>query len=206
MKIGGKKIDARPSSDFIIFPRDGMEHGIGFRATALLDRSEFDRLCPAPKPGKMRVRGQSALVENFDDPKYRQRLETYNKQFMDYMFIASLSGIAEVEGDPDPEIEWEKVKRHDRNTWHLYDEELKDIGLSDMERKRLFNMVMGVNALNDNRLDEARKSFLQRASEQPDESSSPTDEQTDTPSGEPANGQESDSQDAQPVGTNSTQA
>jgi hypothetical protein len=202
MRIGGKKLDSGPSTELIVFPRDG-DNDLVFRATAMLDRTDFDRLCPTPKPGKMRIRG-GQLIDNPDDPKFKLAMDQHNRAFMDYMFITSLSSPSPIEGEPDLPVEWEKVRTEDRSTWHKWEDELKDAGLSDMERKRIFNVVMNVNSLNDAKLDEARASFLQRQREASEKSSSPMDEQTDTQSGEHANEQESDSQTVQPVGTIST--
>jgi hypothetical protein len=203
MKIGGKKIESRPSSEIIVFSReDGND--LAFRASALLDRADFDRFCPAPKPGKMRIRGNPNLVENFDDPKYKQAVDNYNKMFMDYLFVSSLSAVNPIEGEPDLPIEWEKVKIQERHTWRFWDEELQGIGLGDLERKRLFNLVMSVNSLNEAKMDEARKSFLQRQREASDPSSSQMEEPTDMQYGDLANEPESDSQESQNAGMTST--
>lgn len=203
MKIGGKKVQHLPNSEIIVFPREDGED-LAFRATALLDRTDFDKYCPSPKPGKMRVRGNPGLVENFDDPKFKQAIDVYNKMFMDYMFVSSLSAVNPVEGEPDLPIEWEKIKLNEKFTWRFWEDELKDAGLGDMERKRLYNTVMSVNSLNEAKMDEARRSFLQRQREGSDPSSSQMDEPTDMQSGEPANEQESVFQESQSPGTIST--
>ena len=201
MKIGGKKIDHGPATEMLVFPRG--EGQIALRATALLDKSEFDRLCPQPKVPKMRARG-GKMVENPEDPRYAKMLSTYNEKFLDYLLVAGLSAPAEKEGEPDQPIEWEQVILADSSTWHLWNEELKESGFCDMERKRIYNAVCGVNSLTENRLEEARASFLQRQRQEQDESSSLTDEQTDTPSGEPASDLESDLQESQEAGMIST--
>jgi hypothetical protein len=48
----------------------------------------------------------------------------------------------------------------DPNTWINFDKELKDSGLSEIERIRIVNAVMTANCLNESKLDEARESFL----------------------------------------------
>jgi len=200
MKIGGKKVLHGPATEIIVFAREDVESSLAFRATAMLDKSEFDKFCPMPKPPKMRVKGGN-LVENPDDPKFKVALDQYNKNFMDYMFVSSLTALPLKEGEPDLPIEWEKVKIPDKHTWHFWEDELKEAGLSDMERKRLFNTVMGVNSLNEAKMDEARASFLQRQREEPEVLSFPTDERNDTPSGEHVNGSASDLPESQNAGT-----
>jgi hypothetical protein len=144
------------------------------------------------------------LVENPDDPRFKVAIDQYNKDFMDYMFVSSLTAPPPKEGDPDLPVEWEKVKIMERQTWHFWEDELKEAGLSDMERKRLYNVVMSVNSLNEARMDEARASFLQRQREEPEPLSSQVEELNGTPSGEPVNGSVSDHQESQPLGTTST--
>lgn len=187
MKIGGKKIEHPPASEIMVFPREGED--IALKAVALLDRKDFEKLCPLPKVPQMRIKGNK-LVDNYDDPRYAKALTRYNKNFMEYLIIAGLCAPAAKEGDPDIPIEWEKVQIGNRDTWYLWETELMESGFSDMERKRIHNMVASVNSLTESRLDEARNSFLQRQQEDNDELSSLTDEQSDTPSGEPASDSE----------------
>jgi len=202
MKIAGKKIEHGPNSEIIVFGRENGQD-LAFRCTAMLDKTEFDKYCPLPKPPK-KIVPKLGKVDDLESPKFAQALERYNKNFMDYLLISSITAVAEKDGDPDLPIEWEKVVRANKDTWHLWEEEFKEAGLGDMERKRLFNAVMSVNSLNEARVEEARKSFLQRQQEEPLESSSQMDEQIDMPSGEHVNGQELNSPDAQPVGMTST--
>jgi hypothetical protein len=56
MKIGGKKIQHGPATEIIVFPRENGED-LAFRATAMLDKTEFDKICTSHKPPKMRVKG-----------------------------------------------------------------------------------------------------------------------------------------------------
>lgn len=201
MKIGGKKVDYQPASDFIVFPRkDG---DIAIRANAVMDRAEFDRLCPLPSPPKKRVKG-GALVDNYEDPRYEGMLKDHGRKYTDWMILESLCSV-DRDTQEDVPIEWEKVVRQKPETWHLWDDELKDAGFSDLERKRINNLVLQVNSLSDARLDEARNSFLQPREAESEASSSPSSEPSGTQSGEPASDSESDLQESQPVGTTSIQ-
>lgn len=197
MRIGGKKIDSAPASDFIVFPRKN--GNIAIRANAVMDREEFDTLVPAPKPPKKRIKG-NLLVDDPDSPKYIIALNQHGGKFMDWLVITSLCGIDSKTKDDAP-IEWEEVHRQDPSTWNKWDSELKNNGFSDMERKRIYNLVMQVNSLNDSRLDEARNSFLLPPAEEAEDSSSPSSDQSDTQSGEPVNGSEFDLLASQKPGT-----
>ena len=201
MKIGGKRIDSKPASDFIVFPREGDD--IAIRANAVMDRADFDRLAPIPKPPKKRVKGGN-LVDDTDSPKYQLALNQHSTKFINWLTLTSLCGVNR-ETQEDMPIEWEKVDLSNPSTWHMWEDELKENGFSDMERKRIANLVLKVNSLTEDRLDEARQSFLQPKEAEAEPSSSLTIEQADTPSGEHANGLVSALQESQEAGTTSTQ-
>jgi hypothetical protein len=197
MKIKGQKFDSKPSSDFIVFPR---ENGpVAVKASAILDRDDFDRVCPVPKPPKKRIKG-GLMVDDPENPKYLVAMNQHSEKFLNWLIITSLC-FMDPKTKEDIPIEWEKVDKTDPFSWRKWDDEFKESGFGDMERKRIYSMVMQVNSLSDARLDEARNSFLQSREAVPDESSFPITEQSDTQSGEPANGSESNHQESQIAGT-----
>jgi len=200
MKIGGKKIDCTPASEMIVFPRESGD--IALRANAVLDRDEFDKLCPTPKMPQKRVKG-GRMVDDPDSPRFLKLLNQHSTKFVDWLIITSLCGVNKETKEDDP-IEWELVDRSDSSTWSKWDDEFRASGFSDMERKRIHSLVITVNSLSERRLDEARESFLLPVAEEQDDSSSPTIEQTDTPSGEPVNGSASDHPVSRKAGTTST--
>jgi hypothetical protein len=197
VKIKGQKIDSKPTSDFIVFPRDSGP--IAVKANAILDRDEFDKVCPMPKPPKKRIKG-GQMVDDPEHPRYIAALNQHSEKFLHWLIITSLC-FMDPETKEDIPIEWEKVSRTDSFSWRYWDDEFKESGFGDMERKRIFSMVISVNSLSEARLDEARNSFLQHREVEPDESSSLATEQSGTPSGEPANDSESNHQESQTVGT-----
>ncbi len=199
MKIGGKQIDSAPTSDFIVFPRKSGD--IAIRANAVMDRTDFDKLCPTPKPPKKMVKG-GVRVDDDEAPSYKVALNQHGSRFIEWIIIESLCGVNQ-ETQEDEEIEWEQVDRQKSETWKYWEDELKNSGFADMERKRIYSLVMKVNSLTEDRLDEARKSFLQPREEEQEQLSSQNTEQNDTPSGEPVNGSGSDHQASQKVGTSS---
>jgi hypothetical protein len=201
MKIGGKRIDSKPASEFLVFPRQ--DGDIAIRANAVMDRADFDRLVPLPKMPKKRIKGGES-VDNPDDPRYLTLMNQHGQKFIEWLIVESLCGVNKETQEDEP-IEWEKVIRGKPDTWKLWDEEFKEVGFSDMERKRIHGLVISVNSLSESRLDEARASFLLPKEEEPEPSSSPSSEQVDTPSGEPANDSESDPQESLGAGTISNQ-
>lgn len=200
MKIGGKKIDCKPASEMIVFPRESGD--IALRANAVLDQEPFEKLCPLPKPPMKRVKG-GKMVEDYDNPRFAKMVNQHSTKFIDWLIITSLCGVNK-ETKEDVPIEWETVDRSDQSTWHNWDDELRASGFSDMERKRVNGLVVTVNSLSERRLDEARESFLQPMEEVQDDSSSQTTEQNDTLSGEPVNGSVSDHPVSRKAGTTST--
>ncbi len=196
-KYKGQRIDSKPASDFIVFPRD--DGPIAVKANAVLDRDDFDKVCPVPKPPKKRIKG-GQMVDDPENPRYTVALNVHGQKFLSWLVITSLC-FMDPETKEDIPIEWEKVSKTDPLSWRLWEEEFRDAGFADMERKRIHAMVIQVNSLSDARLDEARNSFLRPREEELDESSSLTIEQSDTQSGEPVNDSESNHQESPKVGT-----
>ncbi|HUP80812.1 MAG TPA: hypothetical protein VM260_19835, partial [Pirellula sp.] len=82
------------------------------------------------------------------------------------------------------------------NTWENYTTELKEAGFVDAEVSRIISGILDVNSVNEQLIDEARKSFLTTRESQRNGSSSRPAEAPSTPSGEPAKSSESVPQDS----------
>lgn len=177
MKLRGKKITS-PNVEIIVIPR-GDGNDLVFKAQAVLDASDFDKLCPRPEPPHVMAKGGTVRV-NVEDPVFRKKLINYSQQRMDWLIINSLRAT--------PELEWERVKYEDPATWSLYTEEFRESGLSDMEVTRIVNGVMTANALNESKIEEARARFLAGEQVAKEGLSSLKDELNLMPSGEPVNG------------------
>lgn len=177
MKINGKRLDC-PNIVTIVLPRSSGEDVV-FKAKAVLDAEDFERLCPPPKPPTM-IRKGFGRVEDIEDPRYKAAMEERNTKRFDWIIIQSLRA---TDG-----LEWEKVKYSDSNTWHLYKEELREAGLGDYEIQRLIRGVLEANCLDETKMEEARNRFLLGQVKGADGYSSLTTEQASTPSGEPVNG------------------
>lgn len=148
MKIKGKKIDS-PMIEIVVLPRpDG---DIVFKAQAVLDFEEFDKLVTEPTP-RMLLKPGGGMEKDTNNKNYRKELDEYNTQRVHWMFIKSLEA---TEG-----LEWETVDMNDPTTWKNYESELKASNFSAMEINHITRAIMIANALDDRKLKEARDSFL----------------------------------------------
>jgi hypothetical protein len=177
MKLAGKKISG-PNIETIILPR-GDGEPIVFKAQAVLDFDDFEKMCPMPKPATV-VRPGGKKSANFEDPTYKAAIELHAKKRFAWIVLTSLHL-----GTPD--LEWERVDYGDPNTWLSYEDELREAGISNIEIGRIHRGVMIANALDDEKLEEARNAFLASQQALADPSSFPRDEPSSTPSGVPAN-------------------
>jgi len=176
MKIGGVTVD-RPNEEILVLPRLGDD--IIIRAQAVSDMSEFTAIVPEPKaPGKLTKAGWEPQLK---DDTYMKRVARYGAQRFAYMVIKSLIP---------SEIEWETVDQSNPKTWVNWEQELLDAGLSTVEVDRVTVCVMQANALDENKLKEAREVFLRGMAEAQKESCGLETEQESTPSGELANDSE----------------
>lgn len=147
MKIGGVDPKTLKSEAVLVLPRG--EDVIVFRACGLKDMSDFDTLCPAPKPpGKLTKDG---YVSNESDPTYQEVLAEWARKRLGYMVVHSLAP---------SEIEWDTVNVDDPRTWASWDADLKEAGLSQIETNRVLGLVMEANSLDEEKLRQARDSFL----------------------------------------------
>src|SRR6188768_3803522 len=194
MRIGGKKVDYTPKSEILVFPREG-GNDFGFRISAVMERTEFEKYTKTPTPPKKMIRGGN-MVENYEDPRYLKAISKYNQLYLDWLVISSICAVVkDAKGYPkDEPIEWETVVKEDNATWTKWRDEFRKAGFTEAERVQIQNTVITVNSISDDRIKEARDSFLQLPDQEQEESSYPDSEPSDTPSGEPANDSESDHQ------------
>lgn len=147
MKIGGVEISG-PHEELLVLPRG--ENNIVIRARAVLDMDEFDTICPEPKPpGKLTKEG---WIPDTGDENYKSILANHNAKRMAWLVVKSLIP---------SEIEWNHVDINNPKTWIRYTDDFKEGGLSTVEVGRIVQTVMRANSLDEAKLDEARKVFLQ---------------------------------------------
>lgn len=171
MRIGGKEIGGL-HEELLVLPRG--EDQVIFKARAVPDMDEFDKICPEPKPpGRLTKDG---FVPNDKDENYKKMQEHYGDQRLAYMCIRSL--------EPS-EIEWDKVDITNPKTWRGWKTELKEAGITGIETNRIIQTVMRANSLDEDKLDEARATFVRGLEDQAVASSGPQEEPETTPSGAP---------------------
>ena len=156
MKMEGIKLGI-PSERLICFPRrtpKGEEYQIPFKCKAVLDFSEFNKVCPEPQPRNILKPGDKVALPDYEDPEYIKKQFEHSTRKMEFTIIKSLEA---TEG-----LTWDQVKLHDPETWELWKIEMESAGFTEMEISRLHLETMRVNALDEATLEEARESFLQK--------------------------------------------
>lgn len=172
MRIGGVEVKG-PNEEILVLPR--LEQDIVIKARAVTSMSEFEKLCPEPKPsGKLTKDG---FVPELNDETYLQKVSHHSNQRFAYLVLQSLLP---------SDIEWETVQLDNPKTWTNWDQELRDAGFSDVEVNRIITCVMQANALDDAKLKAAREVFLLGRAENEEKSSGLQTEQKTMQSGTPA--------------------
>jgi hypothetical protein len=174
MKIHGKKLSG-PNVEVVVLPRS--DGDLVFRAQAVLDYSDFEKLNPAPQPPVKLLRG-GVTSQNVEDPSYKKAIDKWVNRRTAYMILKSLEA---TEG-----LEWETVDIGDPTSWENYSTEMKEAGLSDPEMAAIVETVTTANGLNQDKIEEATQRFLAGQAQERVAASSQSSEQKNTSSGEPA--------------------
>ena len=175
MKIHGKEISG-PDAQVVVSPRN--DGDLVFKAQAVLDYSDFDKLNPMPQPpGVMRPGG--VMSYDTSDTKYNTRIDDWAKSKTHFMVLKSLEA---TEG-----LAWDTVIMAEPDTWNLYQQEMNDAGLTPGEIGRIITCVTDACGLNQEKIDEATKRFLAGQAEERERQSSQSSVLKSTPPGVPAN-------------------
>jgi hypothetical protein len=148
MKIGGKKLEG-VSTRRIIIPRQ--DEDIVIIAKGITSYAEFNKICPPPDP-VMKIYPDGRKELDSENPDYRKALTKWSERKGQWMILESLSAT--------PDLEWEKVKIDDPETWGSYHQELVDAGFVEYEIARIVDGVMTANGINQEMIMEAEKRFL----------------------------------------------
>lgn len=186
MKIRGQQVKG-PNREFIVIPRGDGRPDIAFYAQAVQDTDLFNKLCPEPDPPMRKNKG-GQIEYLFDDKDYKEACLRRTERYMAFTFLQSLNL-------PENELEWETVDLANPRTWLNYHQELKEAGFTQIEIKRLENLVYKANCLSESHLEAARANFLRMQEEAAIGTSGHLTELLNTPSGKPANASESSLQD-----------
>lgn len=171
MKIKGQKLQG-PAIETLVLPRG--EGVVVIKAQAVLDYSEFEKLCPLPK-APMKILKGGRKVPDFEEKNYKKSMEELNSLRTHFLILKSLQATED--------LEWETVDMSNTATWPNYEKELKE-NFCDIEVQRIIMAVMNANSLNEEKLEQARADFLASQAQQQEKSSSQMEEQKNTPSGE----------------------
>ncbi len=175
LKIGGRQVSG-PKKGLVVLPR--REGDIPFHFTAVLDDSDFEKICPPPKP-PVSIKTGVGRVENVEDPVFQSRLKDREITRRHWMFLKSVSP---------SNIEWQKVKMDKPETYAFWESELLEAGFSTNERQVIYLEFLTTNLLTDTMLDEARGRFLaSRSAQGQADLSSLKEELKITQAGEPVN-------------------
>jgi len=148
MKLQGQNLG--PNEVHVVIPR-GADDQIVFKCKAVLAFDEFDSVCVAPKPPTLRLPGKDAAPD-LTNKGYQKQMAEYGERRMNWIFLKSLEA---TEG-----LTWDTVDLQDPKTWDNYVEEMKIVGLSQIEQNRVLAGVLEANCLDESKIDEARKRFL----------------------------------------------
>lgn len=158
MKLNGKRITGA-NETIIVIPRSNSD-SIVFKARAILDMAEFEEMCPAPEPPIRKYAG-GREHKNTKDPGYIQQIENHSALRLSWIVLMSLSA--------NENLEWENLDISDPTTWNNFRKELTEAGFSTIEINRIVAECLEVNALNEEKIEEARALFLLQAQDQADE-------------------------------------
>lgn len=115
----------------------------------IISYEAFNKIFPLPLPPEVMLKGGTREL-NTKDPEYLARITEYSEAKVFYLFLESVRG----------SIEWDTVKDADPTTWKNCEQEMKESGLSAKEIEMVFDGVFEANAMNEEKMEQARKSFL----------------------------------------------
>jgi hypothetical protein len=147
MKIHGQKV---PVITPIVVPIIRGEQTIYLKVKPT-DWLHFNAVCPEPTPPSV-VRAGGEKGFDFADAKYLENKKKYSDAKNAWAFICALSATED--------LQWETVNLNKPETWVLWQKELLESGFLQTEINRITLAVFEVNQLDDDKIEQARKSFL----------------------------------------------
>lgn len=146
MKINGRKLE-QVYRDTLVLPRGNDEIIVLHMKTA--DMKKFRELVKEPIPPNKTIPRKGTIVD-VDDPGYKKKLAEYNMQMHAWLIVDGIE-----EG-----VEWEFVDKEKPVTWTKCHEELEQSGLTDFERARVYQSIMSMNVLDEDKIEKARQDFF----------------------------------------------
>ena len=146
MKIGG--VPVTKCEEVLVLPRPN-GNDLVFKAVAVVDMEPFEALCPKPTaPVKLTKDGKQP---NITSESYLSQCEEWANRRHCFIIKESLKP---------SDIEWDTVDDEKPATWKNWITDLESAGLCGIECQRIQQCVIDANALNENKLKEARDAFL----------------------------------------------
>lgn len=155
MKIKGIKFDG-PREEVVVIPRSSGD--IVFKARAVMDYSDFDKINPRPEP-PIKILPGGVKSQNVEDPVYLKKVSEWAEQKTNWMILQALEAT--------PDLEWETVDKADPKTWGNFRTELEKAGFSQYEIAKIIGCVIDACGLNQSKIDEATDRFLASQREKP---------------------------------------
>ena len=160
MKLKGRT-PGLPAPTPVVFERG--DDQFVFMVQAVLDYTEFDKLCKEPKP-KISMKTGKAV----DTQDHKDALLKYAQHQTHWTILKALEA---TEG-----LEWETVDMDNPETWANYKDELIDAGLTNGEVAHLFEQVADANSVDEKKMQEARDRFFRSQEAEDTPLQSATDE------------------------------
>lgn len=148
MKIAGQLLKFE-NVETLVIPK-GADR-IVFKAAAVTDFADFDKMCPTPEPPTVSRPGQEPYKDP-NNPKYLEKLTDWAEKRGNWTQLESLKA---TEG-----LEWDTVDASDPATWGNYRDELAAAGFSQLEIINILKLITKVNGLDQDAIDKATKDFL----------------------------------------------
>lgn len=147
VKIAGRVIDT-PCSEILVLPRMGGD--IIIKANAVICMDEFYALCPSPTaPIVMHAGGKFEADKN--DSWFKKADKEHSDRRFHFICLTSLA---------DSQIEWDTVVMDKPETWKNWQDDLRTAGFNSVEVDRVINCILQANALDEQKLKDARDAFL----------------------------------------------
>lgn len=147
MKLQGKKVSGPKIEEIYV---ETVEGPVMLIVRPLGSDDNFEEVMPSPRPPARQLPSGELLYDN-EDKNFTQSILNYSKYKVAWQVIRSL--------DRTPGLEFDTVNMSDPLTWENVYKEIED-SLGDKTMKRILTAFGKVNVLDDDQIEEAKKSFL----------------------------------------------
>lgn len=148
MLIDGQIVDEE-NIELVVIPRPSRT--LVFKFGPVVDFSEFEALCPIPKP-PMVTRPGGKKSFGLDLPEFKEQQYRFAEKKTAWMFLKSISYT--------PNLTFETVDMGKPETWINYESELKASKLTPSEIDQLVGGFARANSMDRDHLEKAKASFL----------------------------------------------